>query len=158
MSAGARFGVFIATLVILHFLLRLTFGVGSTAPDFLTVALLLGARRTRPAFGASLGFLLGLLRDALSVTAFGSAIITLTLLGYLGSRIRDLFEGESLIFILLYLFIGKWLHDVLYGLVSLGPILDDAVGVMFLDQPLAALLAAAAGTIALAVFRLTDRR
>ncbi len=47
---------------------------------------------------------------------------------------------------------------MLYGLVSRGPILDDAVGVMFLDQPLAALFAAAAGTIALAVFRLTDRR
>lgn len=158
MSAVARFWVFIAVLVVLHFLLRLTFGIGTAAPDLLTVALLLASRRTRPALGAGLGFLLGLLRDALALTAFGAAIITLTALGYLGSRIRDLFEGESLIFILLYLFIGKWLYDVLYGLISRGPILEDSVGVMFLDQPLAALYAAAAGTIALAVFRLADGR
>src|SRR5690606_40669113 len=46
--------------------------------------------------------------------AFGAEVITLTVLGYLGARSRDLFIGEGMLFIGAYLFVGKWLHDVIY--------------------------------------------
>src|SRR5690554_5327790 len=113
-SRAWTFWAFIALLVALDFVLHIAIGLGSTAPDLLTVALLLGARRLSGAGAAALGLVLGLLRDALSLIAFGAEVITLTVLGYLGARSRDLFIGEGMLFIGAYLFVGKWLHDVIY--------------------------------------------
>ncbi|HEX6940140.1 MAG TPA: rod shape-determining protein MreD [Longimicrobiales bacterium] len=148
------FWVFIALLIVVNFLLHLAIGLGATAPDLLTVAVLLAARRLRPAPAAALGLALGLLRDALSLIAFGADAVALTVLGFLGARSRDLFVGESLAFVALYLFVGKWLHDVIYYLIAGADVRGSAVVRLLIEAPLAAVYAAVAGTAALLLYRL----
>ncbi|MEX2611525.1 MAG: rod shape-determining protein MreD [Gemmatimonadota bacterium] len=149
-----KFWLFVAILVVLHFTLHLTLGLGRSAPDLLTVAALLGARRLPGAGAALLGLVLGLLNDVLSLTAFGASAVALTVVCYLGSRTRDLFEGESLLFGALYLFLGKWLHDALYFLLGLSRGgTEDAVNVLLTSAPIAAAYAAGAGLVALILFR-----
>ena len=56
--SGARprsFWVLVALLVVTHFLLHLGLGIGVAAPDLLTVAVLLSARRMRGWSAAALG-------------------------------------------------------------------------------------------------------
>lgn len=106
----------VAGLVVLHFLLRVGFGVGGAAPDLLTVGLLIAARETRMGWAAGLGFVLGLLQDSLSVVAFGANTVTMTVVGTLGAGTRELFVGDSRAFVILYFFIGKWLRDGVHWL------------------------------------------
>lgn len=143
----------IAGLVVLHFLLHLGFGLGASAPDLLTVAVLLGARRLGGGGAALLGLGLGLLRDALSIAAFGADMVVLTVLGYLGSRSRDLVVGESILFAGAYLFVGVWLHAL--GWYLLGGTVGGAVSItgLLLEAPVAAAYAALAGMAALLVYR-----
>ncbi len=144
---------FVALLVLLNFTLHLALGL-QAAPDLLTVAVLIAARRLGGAAAAGLGFALGLLRDALSLVAFGADAVTLTLVGFLGARSRDLFIGESLAFLGVYLFIGKWLHDTIYYLVAGRSMRGDAVVNLLIEAPLASLYAAVAGVIAVLLYRL----
>lgn len=157
MKAGWSFWTFIAVLVVLHFVLHLSFGLGTSAPDLLTVAVLLGARQLSGGRAAGVGFLLGVLEDAVSVTAFGAAAITQTVIGYLGARSRDLFVGDSLLFLGLYLFLGKWARDALYYGVAGVMRRGDAWGALLLRAPLAALYAAVAGVFAIVIYRSLTR-
>ena len=145
------FWVFFVLLLVAHFVLHLALGWGATAPDLLTAALLLAARRVRGAAAAALGLGLGILSDALSATAFGADAVALTLLGYLGARSRDLFDGDSLLFIGVYLFLGKWLHDALYWVLASDR--TNALAQLLIQAPLAALSTAIGGAIALLVYR-----
>lgn len=147
------FAVFITLIVILHFILHLAFGFEGSAPQLVTVAALLGARRLRPGAAAGVGFGLGVLEDALSVTSFGASAFALTLVCYLGARSRDLFEGESVPFLLLYLFLGTWLRDVLVFLVSPGAPRVETMSRLVIALPLIALYAAAAGVTATLIYR-----
>src|SRR5690606_32731755 len=117
-------------------------------------ALLLGARRLSGAGAAALGLVLGLLRDALSLIAFGAEVITLTVLGYLGARSRDLFIGEGMLFIGAYLFVGKWLHDVIYFTIAGAAVRGHTVTRLLVEAPIAAAYAAVAGTVAFLLYRL----
>lgn len=156
------FWVFTATLVVLHFLLHLALGIGGAAPDLLTIAVLLSARRTNRALATLLGAALGLLRDALALVAFGADTLALAAVAYLGARTRDMFVGDSWLFVVLYLFLGKWLHDVLhYGLsvMKAGTGTADLVPELLMRAPLAAAYGALAGVVALALYRgLTGER
>lgn len=152
-SRNRAFWVFIVIVVIAHFVLHLAIGAKENAPDLLTVAVLFSARRTRGSVAALIGFILGILNDGLSPTAFGADAIALTLVGYLGARSRDLFEGESLLFIGGYLFIGKWLHDVIYYLLPKTEVRGDTVQQLLFQAPLAGLYAAGAGIVALLLYR-----
>jgi len=121
----------VALLVILHFLLHVGLGLRSAAPDLLTLALLLGARDLRVGSAAGLGFFLGLLEDALSVMVFGASALTLTLLGIVGAATRELFMGDSRLFVVSYFFAGKWLRDLLHwtmmGEELRGPFVDQVL-------------------------------
>lgn len=156
---GSRwpFRVFILLLVVSHFVLHLTLGVGAAAPDLLTLAVLVAARELRGGSAAVLGLALGLLADSLSVMSFGAASVTLTILGYLGARSRDLFVGESVAFVGLYLFAGRWLRDVLYVLVGGATRRGEVVGFLLLDAPLAAAYMALVGLGLLIAYRMAAR-
>lgn len=151
--SGVGFWIFFGFVLVAHFIIHLALGLGARAPDLLTVALLLAVRRTRASVAAGLGLVLGLLHDALASVAFGADALVLTLLGYLGARSRDLFEGDSLLFIGFYLFMGKWLHDLLYGLLVRELARGDLVSQAFVQAPLAALWAALAGIVAMLIYR-----
>jgi rod shape-determining protein MreD len=151
---GWPFWVFIALLAIAHFILHIALGLGLEAPNLLTVAVLLAARRTTGAVAAAIGLVLGLLQDALSLVAFGAEAVTLTILGYLGARSRDLFVGDTLAFVGAYLFIGTWLHDIIFFFLAGPAARGDAVVRYLILAPLSAVYSAVAGVIALVLYRL----
>ncbi|HEY8484809.1 MAG TPA: rod shape-determining protein MreD [Longimicrobiales bacterium] len=155
-ASGARawyFWTLIVFFVLLHFTLHVTVGLGASAPDLLTVSVLVAARRLTGSAAAALGLVLGLLEDSLALDAFGAQAVTLTIIGYLGARSRDLFVGDSLLFVGVYLFIGKWLHDVIYYLLAGSAVRGDAVFRLLVQAPLAALYAAGVGLLALVAYR-----
>jgi len=148
---SGSFWVFIIILVVLHLVLHIAMGLGR-APDLLTVALLLSARRLSGAGAAAVGLLLGVLLDALSLTAFGALAVAYTVIGFLGARSRDLFEGDSLIFVGVYVFIGMWLRSALYLLLTHSS-LGEPWGTLLTRAPVASLYAAVAAMVALMLYR-----
>lgn len=126
-----RVWVVVAVLFVLHFLLRVGFALGVAAPDLLTVALLIFAREVSLGRAASVGLGFGLLEDSLSAMAFGANSVAMTVLGIGGALTRDLFVGDSRLFIVSYFFLGKWIRDVLHW-VTVG----DGLRQPFVDQVL----------------------
>ena len=151
------FVVFIVLLVVLHLFLRVGLGIGFWAPDLLTIALLLAARRLPAGAAAGTGLAIGLIRDSVNLTTFGSDMVVMTLLGYLGSRTRDYFVGDSVFFLAIYLFLGKWLHDALYFVVSQAIGVRDPVSTLLMEAPIAAGYSALAGLIAYSAYRVFAR-
>src|SRR5687767_3044481 len=147
--SSTGFWIFIIVLVVLHFGVHVTLGIRGLAPDFLTIALLLGSRRLSGAGAAGLGVGLGILSDSLSMSAFGALAVTYAIIGFLGARSRDLFEGDSLLFVAVYIFLGKVLRDVFYQVLTRGQPWSD----LWSATPLAALYAAVAGLVALTLYR-----
>lgn len=103
-----------ALLVAVHFFLHVGLEYGRVAPDLLTLALLLMARELGLGRAAALGFGFGLLEDALSVLAFGANAVAMTLVGIGAAVTRDFFVGDSRLFIVSYLLIGKWARDLIH--------------------------------------------
>lgn len=104
--------VLVAVLFLLHFVLHVGLGIGRAAPDLLTMALLLAARDVSLGTAAGVGLLFGLLEDSLSVLAFGANSVAMTTVGILGALTRDLFVGDSRLFVVSYLFLGKLVRDL----------------------------------------------
>ena len=98
-------------LILLHFLLHVGLGLGLSAPDLATLGVLVLARETGFVAGAAVGLGVGLLEDALNVLSFGSATLALTLVGAAGARSRELFVGDSKLFVVAYIGLGKWGRD-----------------------------------------------
>lgn len=147
------FWVFILFVVIGHFTLHLALGLGAGAPDLLTVALLLSVRRLKSSTAAAVGLVLGLLNDGVAGAHYGAEALVMTVLGYIGARSRDLFEGDSLLFVGVYLFLGKWLHDLGYYLLTGGVGQGDFVSHMLTLAPVAALYAAGGGIAGMLIYR-----
>jgi rod shape-determining protein MreD len=128
MTRKTVLGVLVPALVVLHFLLHVGFSLQATAPDLLTLALLLAVRETGMGSGGILGFFLGLCEDAFSLLAFGASTLAMTVIGVLGARTRDLFVGDSRLFFFVYLTLGKLLKETIYwvgaGQAARGPFLD----------------------------------
>lgn len=149
---GWGFWVFIAVLVALHFLLRVGLGYEQLAPDLLVVALLLAARQLAAGIAAGLGLLFGVLDGALVPFALGASALALTVLGFAGSRSREMFSEDNYLLLALYLFVGKWLFDAILFFAT-GDMFRTGASYLLLISPLTALYAAAAGLISLAVYR-----
>lgn len=142
------FSIFVAVLVLVHLVLHVGLGIGESAPDLMTIAVLLAARRMRATTAALLGLLLGVLEDSLALVAFGASAVAFSLIALLGARSRDLFEGDSLLFVAVYLFLGKVLRDAIHVVLT-----EAESGVLLTATPIAALYAMVAGLIALGVYR-----
>lgn len=126
------------TLVVLHLVIHVGFGVGAAAPDLFTLALLIVARDMHMAGATGLGLFLGLLEDAQGLLAFGAHGIALAVVGALAARTRELFVGDSLFFVASYFLLGKWLRDALYWMAA-GSQLRGPVGeALVVDAGLAA--------------------
>lgn len=157
MKNGWAFWLFIVLLAVLHFILHLTFGIAEWAPDLLTLAVLLAARQLTGGLAAGVGFTLGLLEDAVSLGAFGAAAIAQTVVGYVGARSRDLFMGESLLFLTIYFFLGAWLQDALYYAVAPAVRRGEPVEALLVHAPLEALYVSVAGVLAITIYRTLRR-
>ena len=138
-------------LVVLHFLLHLGLGLGPMAPDLLTVALLMAAREVPMGVAAGIGFVLGLLADAFSLLAFGANTIAMTVVGAAGARTRELFVGDSVLFLVSYLFLGKWFRDLIHWVAVGENLREPFVDAMLVDSSLAAHNVVVVGGVALSV-------
>jgi rod shape-determining protein MreD len=149
---GWGFVIFVAVLIILHFVLRVGLGYQQLAPDLLVIAVLLAARQLTAGQAAGLGFLLGLIEGALVPSAMGATALALTIVGFVGARSREIFTEDNYVLLALYLFAGKWLFDtILY--VAAGDIFGPGASYLLLVSPLTALYAAAAGIVGVTVYR-----
>ena len=146
-----RVWVLVGALFVVHFLLHVGLGLGIEAPDLLTVGLLMAAREVDMGRAAALGLFFGLLEDALSVLAFGANSVAMTIIGIGGAFTRDLFVGDSRLFIVSYFCLGKWVRDLLHW-VSVGEGLRQPfVDVVLIQGALGGAYAAVVGFALVAV-------
>ena len=146
--------VLVAGLVLAHFVLHVGLGYGRGAPDLLTIGLLLAAREVGVGAAAAVGLAFGLLEDALGVLAFGANSVTMTVIGIAGALTRDLFVGDSRLFVVSYFFAGKWMRDLLHWLM-IGSELRQPFAQEVLLQGMVA--AAYAALVAMVLLSLTGR-
>jgi rod shape-determining protein MreD len=147
------FLIFTLILIALDLSLHVGLGYGTGAPDLITVAALLYARRVSGFVAALIGLFLGLLADALSLVAFGASADALVIVCFLGARTRDMFEGNSTLFIAFYLFIGKVLRDAIWFAAAPAAREGQAVNVLWTITPIHAVITAISGAVALMLFR-----
>jgi rod shape-determining protein MreD len=141
-----------ALLVVLHFTLRPL--LGWRAPmDFLLLAVLLVAVRTRPGVAALMGFVVGLISDSLSPTALGAGAIAMTIVGYSASWLKAVFFADNLALNAFFFFAGKWLFDVIYFLGERRLTGFELVQQLGLWSPLSAAATAAVGVLLLVLMR-----
>jgi rod shape-determining protein MreD len=139
-------------LVLLHYTLRPL--LGWRAPmDFLLLALLLSAIRVRPAVGAIIGLILGIVSDSLTPEALGAGAVAMTIVGYLASWLKAVFFADNLALNAFFFFLGKWIFDVIYFSVEqrLGGI--ELIQQLLLWSPLSAAATAIAGILLLLIMR-----
>lgn len=151
--AGVRFGLLGGVLVLtfLHFALAPLFQSWFAGPNLLLCAILISARQLRPGAAAAVGFILGLLEDAMAVSHFGLTTLLLVLVAYLGSITRDTFVGEEPLFMGTYLFAGTWIYEAaIYLIVGAS---GDPLSYIFVRAPLDGLATGVVGYLTLPFVR-----
>jgi len=143
--------IVVGGLAFLHFGLHLGIGLGNKAPDLLIVALLIAIREMDMGAGSCLGFLFGIMEDAFSILAFGANTFAFTIIGITGSKMRNLFVGDSLGFMASYLFLGKWCKDFLHWIVAGESVRGSFMDAMLIDSSLAAVYAGSVGLIVIVI-------
>lgn len=150
MSAGRTIWlalVFVA-LVALHYTLRPV--LAWRAPiDFLVIALLLVAVRTRPGAAALAGFALGLLSDSLTPEALGAGALAMTAVGFGASWLKAAFFADNIALNGIFIFAGKWAFDAIFLLAEHRLQGADLLVQLLLWSPLAAAATAVAGLLVL---------
>lgn len=143
-------------LVLLHFVLHVGFGFEAGAPDLATLGVLIAARELRTGSAAALGFVIGLLEDALNDLAFGAGALAMTMVAVAGSRSRDLFVGDSITFVLLYLFTGKWVRDLIQWVITAAELREPFERSMLIDSTIAAVYLSLVGLALVRAFGSRD--
>ena len=147
-----RFLFAFALLVMLHYSLRPLLGWRAEM-DFLVIALLLAAVRVRPGVAAIIGFLLGLVADALTPGSYGASALAMSGIAFAASWLKAAFFADNLALNGFFLFLGKWLFDVLFFLVERRVHGGELVMQLFVWSALSAAVTALAGVLALMVMR-----
>jgi rod shape-determining protein MreD len=139
-------------LIVLHYTLRPLLGWRASI-DFLLIALVFGAVRMRPAGAAILGFVIGLAADSLALGAFGAGALAATIVGFAASWLKAVFFADNLALNGFFLFVGKWLFDLVYVLMERRMHGTEMLMQIIVWSPLAAAVTALAGVLAIAVLR-----
>jgi len=155
LSVTARIWILVGFLVLLHFSLHVAMGLRSGAPDLLTVALLLAAREVGMARAAALGFVFGLLEDALSVIGFGANTLAMTIVGMSGAFTRELFVGDTRLFVISYFALGTLMRDLLHWVMLGEDLRRSFVEQVLVQGTVGGLYAAAVAFVLLTVSGLT---
>lgn len=153
-GAGAWIRVLLAVLALTaaHFALRPLLGERIEI-DFLVLALLLLSIRVRPGAAALWGLLLGAAADAASAAGFGSAMLALTLVGYVTSWLKAAFFAENAVLDGVVIFVSAWAVMLVRLLLS-GRVLESGMAVSALVwAPLSAAATAVIGALVFAVLR-----
>jgi rod shape-determining protein MreD len=149
--ARTRLLVVMLFLLVLHFYVRPRLFDFKFAPDFLLVALLVYAIRSRPGDAAIAGFLVGLVSDSLVPARFGAGALAHTVVGYLTAWGRAVFFADNLIVNAAVFAGGLWVRDLIVVVASGGG--DGLLTTMGVWAPLRALTTAFAGVLVLVTFR-----
>ncbi len=114
---GLQVGIVLFGLVIMHFTVRPLLGnvLGNDrlAPDFLLLALMFFAIRSRPSNAALAGFSIGIVADALTPVAFGAGALAHTVVGYLQAWGKAVFFPDNLLVTTGLLLGGVWVRNSL---------------------------------------------
>src|SRR5882762_3119136 len=113
-----RYPIIMTLLVLMQFTVRSRLGGDRVAPDFLLLALLIYTNRSSPGPSAAAGFIVGLLRDALTPASFGAGALAHTLVGYLSSWAKAVFFAENVVVNGCLFFVGTWLRNLVVALAS----------------------------------------
>src|SRR2546428_14075674 len=109
-----RYPIVMTVLIILQFTVRSHLGGDRVAPDFLLLALLIYTIRAEPGKSAAAGFMLGLLRDALTPASFGAGALAPPFLAFKLSWAQAVFFAGP-VFVKGRLFFARnWLCNVIF--------------------------------------------
>jgi rod shape-determining protein MreD len=146
-----RFWFVLAGLVLLHFSVRSRLGDDRIAPDFLLLALLMYTIRAAPGPSAGAGFIVGIIRDALTPASFGASALAHTLVGYLSSWSKAVFFAENLFVNGCIFFGGTWIRNLVVSLASGELKGQTLVWELLVWSPLQSLMTALVGVLVLIV-------
>jgi len=145
-------GIVFLLLVVMQYSLRPL--LAWRAPiDFLVIALLLVAVRTRPGVAAIVGFTLGLLADSLTPDAFGAGALAMTIVGFAASWLKAAFFADNFALNGIFVFLGKWAFDVIFLVAERRLAGVDLLSQALLWSPVSAAVTAAAGLVVLLTAR-----
>jgi rod shape-determining protein MreD len=148
-----RFYLLLAAIVALEFTVRSRLGDQRAAPDFLLLALLIYTIRSQPGKAAAAGFMVGLLRDALTPASFGAGALAHTLVGYLSAWGKAVFFAENIFVNACLFFGGTWVRNLVIALFS-GKLRGSQLGwELLVWSPLQGLTTAVVGVAVLWLFR-----
>jgi len=139
-------------LIVFHYTLRPLLAWRASV-DFLVVALLLGSVRLRPGYAAVFGFGLGLVSDSLGTGSFGVAALGMSMVGFAASWLKAVFFADNLALNGFFLFLGKWIFDLIFLIVGRGLHGTELAMQMFVWSPLSAAVTAVAGVLALSILK-----
>lgn len=154
---SASVTVVIVVLIALQFTLRplLDWRAGI---DFLVIALLVLAVRTRPGLAALAGFTMGLVSDAMSPESLGAGALALTVVGFTASRLKAAFFTDNVGVNVVFVFLGKCAADIIFLLAEQRLGGGALLAQLLLWTPLGAALTALVGVFVLALVRPTLER
>jgi rod shape-determining protein MreD len=148
-----RIVIILAGLVVLQFSVRTRLGDDRMAPDFLLLALLIYTIRAPRGKSAVAGFLVGLLRDALTPASFGAAALAHTIVAYLASSSKAVFFAENLVVNGCLFFAGTWLRNLIVAVAS-NKMRSGVLGwELLVWSPIQSLTTALTGVLVLWLFR-----
>jgi len=149
--------VMVFALIALHFTLRplLDWRAGV---DFLLIALLVLAVRTRPGIAAFAGFAMGLVSDSMTPEAMGAGALAFTIVGFVASRLKSAFFADNVGINAVFVFSGKVVADVIFLLAERRLGGSDLLMQLVAWTPLAAVLTAIVGLMVLALLKPTLER
>jgi rod shape-determining protein MreD len=145
---GAWFVIVFLALVALHFAVRPMLGWRASI-DFLVIAVLLVAVRSRPGAAAFAGFCLGLAADSLSPGAFGAGALAMTTVGFGASWLKAAFFADNIALNAMFVFGGKWAFDVIFLLTERRLQGANLASQLLVWSPLSAAVTAIAGLLVL---------
>src|SRR5262245_37685919 len=148
-----RYPFMMTVLVLLHFTVRSHLWDDRVAPDFLLLALLIYTIRAEPGKSAAAGFVIGLLRDAMTPVSFGAGALAHTLVSFASSWAKAVFFAEHVFVKGCLFFAGTWLRNFIVLLVS-GKLQGSQVAwELLVSSPLQGLTTALVGVVVLWFFR-----
>ncbi len=151
-NSAIRTAIVCLILIVMHYTLRPLLG-WRAAIDFVLIAIIFGAVRVRPAGAAVYGFFIGLAADSLALGAFGAGALAATAVAYGASYMKAVFFADNLALNGFFLFVGKWLFEVIYVLMERRMQMTEILMHVAVWAPLAAAVTAVAGVIAITVLR-----
>src|SRR5213596_4213382 len=147
-----RYPIIMTLLVLMQFTVRSRLGGDRVAPDFLLLALLIYTIRAEPGRSAAAGFIVGLLRDAMTPASFGAGALAHTLVGFLSSWSKAVFFAENLFVNGCLFFAGTWCRNLAVALAS-GKLKGGLLGwELLVWSPIQSLTTAVAGVLVLWLF------